>query len=90
MNDSDTDPDSFKPSDPQAQTEADGEDDWLVFSPDRSCDNCAHAPVCAILAGIRPMLQNWSAGTEPDAVAPVELYRLALICEAFLPADEVN
>lgn len=63
------------------------EGDFRVLDGSRTCANCAHAPVCTVLAGIRPMFQSWSAGDSADAEPPIELLDLALICDLYDPVE---
>lgn len=67
-------------------TTDDGE--FRVISEERTCDNCSHAPVCTLLAGIRPMFQSWSAGDSADSEPPIELLQLAMICSLYDPIEE--
>lgn len=47
-----------------------------------SCTNCVHYQTCAVIAGIRPMLEEWTAGDREDE-APIDPTDLALVCEQF-------
>lgn len=83
--------DTFKEVDASLDVE-ETEGDYRVFSGDRLCENCQHAPVCTVLAGIRPMMQNWSSGMSGEdgepTPPPIDLNEMALICSEYLPADD--
>lgn len=53
-----------------------------------SCTNCAHFQVCAIISGVRPMLDGWQAGEEGADDAPIDPEHLARICDAYDPVEE--
>lgn len=78
------DTDDSPPETPE-DTATDIEDGMRLISADVSCQNCAHKDVCSLLQGIQPMLASWEPG-EP----PIDLQELAVICEAYLPEDEVG
>jgi len=51
-----------------------------------TCENCTHYGVCAVVAGLRPMLANWQAG-DPEDEPPVDPTNLAVICGSFDPVE---
>jgi hypothetical protein len=63
----------------------DGESGMFMVDEDASCLKCDHFEVCAIYSGIRPMMQDWHTDDAPDAEAPIELEKLAWICEQYDP-----
>ena len=77
------------PTQPPDELTYDDSGDLRVVGADVSCENCVHAPVCTLLAGIRPMLQSWSSGASDDAQPPMEITDLAVICDEFLPEEQL-
>lgn len=67
-----------------------GDDDseMMLVDAEASCLKCEHFEVCAIYSGIRPMMMDWHTDDAPDAEAPIELDKLAWICEKYDPAED--
>lgn len=74
---------SFDPDPDQMQEVADG---MRLVSADVSCENCAHVNVCSIIAGIKPMLEQWNRGLN-DAGPPIDLRDMAVICDEYDPEE---
>lgn len=69
-----------------------GEEEGVALVDARaSCFDCAHFEVCAIFAGIRPMMQDWHTDEEEEAEAPIDIEKLAWHCKQYEPTgdDEV-
>lgn len=77
--------DASSPSDTPEEMEID--EGMRLISADVSCDNCAHQQICTLQSGLAPMLEGWKAG---DQGPPIDINDLAVICDVYLPEDEVN
>lgn len=62
--------------------------DAVIVDAEASCLKCAHFEVCAVYSGIRPMMQDWHTEDDPEAEAPIDVERLAWICEEYDPQPE--
>lgn len=60
----------------------------VMVDADASCLKCSHFEVCAVYSGIRPMMQDWHTEDDPEAEAPIDIERLAWICEMYDPVEE--
>lgn len=70
------------PDDPQEL-----ESEMVMVNADASCLKCSHFEVCAVYSGVRPMLEDWHTEDDPEAEAPIDVERLAWICEAYAPEE---
>lgn len=62
--------------------------DMLLVDAEASCLKCDHFEVCAVYSGIRPMMQDWHTEDNPESEAPIDVERLALICEEYSPEND--
>jgi hypothetical protein len=67
---------------------SDDDGDLMLVDAEASCLKCEHFEVCAIYSGIRPMMMDWHTDDAPDAEAPIELDKLAWICEKYDPQPD--
>lgn len=90
MTDGFSDPDPSVPDDPEFPSLVEDPDDageLLMVDSSASCLSCSHFDVCAIYSGIRPMMQDWHTADDPEAEAPIDVERLAWICDSYDPEE---
>lgn len=73
---------------PAIVEEDDDVDDLVLVNGEASCLKCSHFEVCAVFAGIRPMMQDWHTEEDEDAEAPIDVEKLAWHCTKYDPVEE--
>lgn len=89
MGDDFSDPDPADPApeipDLNSMVEGSPEGEALMIDTGASCLKCSHFDVCAVYSGIRPMMQDWHTEDAPGAEPPIDVERLAWICDEYDP-----